>query len=495
MTPVEFPNPLRRPKRLDDRGREPEQALRRAGRGARRLVHRAQGADPGLPRPQRRRQDHHHAHHHRLPAGDQRHGPGRGLRRFHAVERGPPPHRLPAREPAPLQRHDGGRLPALRRQAEGHGARRPRRSARPGARDLRVDGRARPAARPALQGLPAAGRARPGAHPRPAGAHPRRADHRPRPAADHRDPEPHQDARRQAHRRPLDPHPARGVAGLRQGGHHQRRAHRGGGRAREPDARADARGRLHRGHLARHGRRRARRRRHGDLSMRNVLTIAGRELRSYFSSPVAYVLLAAYLALAGYFFFALLSAFNQTLQMYSMMRNPEMVARFNLNQMVVVPLLHNMSVLLIFIVPAISMRMFPEEKRSGTYELLLTSPVRVGEIVLGKFLGGLVLVLLMVALSGYFGVLLLLYGNPEVPLMLAGYLGFALMATCFLTIGTLISSFTDNVVIAYVGALFALLVLYTIGCLAETHQRPRAARIKHVPTTEHFQAPSTRTTA
>src|SRR5881628_1955335 len=174
--------------------------------------------------------------------------------------------------------------------------------------------------------------------------------------------------------------------------------------------------------------------------MRNVLTITGKELRSYFSSPVAYVLLAVYLALAGYFFYALLIAFNQTLQIYSMMRNPEMLSRFNLNQMVIRPLLHNLSVLLIFIVPAMTMRLFPEEKRAGTYELLLTSPVRVGEIVLGKFLGGLVLVLLMVALSGYFGRLLLLYGNPEVKLILTAYLGLALMATAFLVIGTLISS-------------------------------------------------------
>src|SRR6266700_1853229 len=239
-------------------------------------------------------------------------------------------------------------------------------------------------------------------------------------------------------------------------------------------------------HLARHGRRRARGRRDGDVSVRNVLTIGGRELRSYFSSPVAYVLLAAYLALAGYFFFALLSAFNQTLQMYSMMRNPEMLSRFNLNQMVVVPLLHNMSVLLIFIVPAISMRMFPEEKRSGTYELLLTSPVRVGEIVLGKFLGGLVLVLLMVALSGYFGRLLVSYGNPEVPMMLSGYLGLALMATVFLAVGTLISSFTDNVVIAYVGTLFALLVLYTIGWLGETMQGAAGRIVRYASITEHF---------
>jgi ABC-2 type transport system permease protein len=221
--------------------------------------------------------------------------------------------------------------------------------------------------------------------------------------------------------------------------------------------------------------------------MRNVVTIAGKELRSYFSSPVAYVLIAAYLALAGYFFYALLIAFNQTLQIYSMMRNPEMLSRFNLNQMVVVPLLHNMSVLLIFIVPAITMRMFPEEKRSGTYELLLTSPVRVGEIVLGKFLGGLVLVLLMVALSGLFGVLLAAYGNPEIPMMACGYLGLALMATVFLAIGTLISSFTENVVVAYVGALFALLVLYTIGWLGETMQGVAAGIVRYASITDHFQ--------
>jgi ABC-2 type transport system permease protein len=221
--------------------------------------------------------------------------------------------------------------------------------------------------------------------------------------------------------------------------------------------------------------------------VRNVLTIAGREVRSYFSSPMAYVLLAVYVALAGYFFFALLSAFNQSLQIYSMMRNPEMLQRFNLNEMVIRPLLHNMSVLLIFIVPAITMRMFPEEKRSGTYELLLTSPVRVSEIVLGKFFGGLVLVLLMVLLSGFFGLLLLAYGNPEIPMMLVGYLGLAFMALTFLAIGTLISSFTDNVVIAYTGSLFALLLLYTIGWLGETVQGPWGAFIKYVSITDHFQ--------
>ena len=115
--------------------------------------------------------------------------------------------------------------------------------------------------------------------------------------------------------------------------------------------------------------------------MRNPLTIAGREIRSYFTSPVAYVLLAAFLALAGYFFYALLIAFNQTLQIYAMMQNPQMMERFNLNEMVIRPLLHNMSVLLIFTVPAVTMRMFPEERRAGTYELNCTPHLAMGMII------------------------------------------------------------------------------------------------------------------
>jgi len=219
-----------------------------------------------------------------------------------------------------------------------------------------------------------------------------------------------------------------------------------------------------------------------------ILTISGRELRSYFSSPLAYVVLAVFLALGGYFFYALLQAFNQTLMIYSMMRNPEMLERFNLNEMVVRPLLHNMSVLLIFLIPAITMRMFPEEKRAGTYELLLTSPIRVSEIVLGKFLGGFVLVLLMILLSGFFGVLLSAYGNPELRLMLVGYLALLLMATAFLAIGTLVSSFTENVAIAYVSTLFVLLGLYTIGWMSELNQLPPWATefIKYVSITDHF---------
>jgi ABC-2 type transport system permease protein len=110
--------------------------------------------------------------------------------------------------------------------------------------------------------------------------------------------------------------------------------------------------------------------------MRNVFTIAGREVRSYFSSPVAYVLLAAFLALAGYFFFALLSAFNPSLAIYSMMRNPEMLQRFNLNEDGDPAVLLTTCPCSSSSIPAITMRMFPR-RRPRAHTSSSTSPVRV----------------------------------------------------------------------------------------------------------------------
>jgi ABC-2 type transport system permease protein len=168
-----------------------------------------------------------------------------------------------------------------------------------------------------------------------------------------------------------------------------------------------------------------------------------------------------------------------------MMRNPEMLQRLQPERDGDPAAAPQHVRVLIFVIPAITMRMFPEEKTSAPTSCS-SSPVRVGEIVLGSP-RGLALVTLMVLLSGFFGVLLLAYGNPELPMMLSGYLGLLLMAVSFLAIGTLVSSFTDNVVVAYTGALFALLVLYTIGWLGETVQGPWGALVKYVSITDHFQ--------
>ena len=123
--------------------------------------------------------------------------------------------------------------------------------------------------------------------------------------------------------------------------------------------------------------------------MRNVLTIVGKELRAYFVSPVAYVVLTGFLLLGGWFFFNLLSRFSLMLTLYTQFQGGEAANRLNLNDYVIAPLMHNLSIVLVILVPMITMRSFAEEKKNGTYELLLTSPIRTGELVLGKFLASL----------------------------------------------------------------------------------------------------------
>jgi ABC-2 type transport system permease protein len=222
--------------------------------------------------------------------------------------------------------------------------------------------------------------------------------------------------------------------------------------------------------------------------MRNILTIAGKEIRSYFVSPVAYVVLTGFLLLGGWFFYNLLARFNFLLQIYSTMRNPEVLGRINLNEFVVAPLLHNLSVVLVILVPMITMRSFAEEKRAGTYELLMTSPLRTVEILLGKFLGAATFIAIMIGLTGTYGVMLWYYGNPgpEPGVVLAGFLGLLLMGLTFAAVGLCCSSFTENQIIAAVSALVACLMLYIIGWPAETAGQTLGAVLQHLSITEHF---------
>ena len=221
--------------------------------------------------------------------------------------------------------------------------------------------------------------------------------------------------------------------------------------------------------------------------MRNALAIAAREIRSYFVSPVAYVVLTGFLLLSGWFFFNLLARFTYLLQIYSgLQRGGQELERLNLNEFVISPLLHNLSVVLVILILVITMRSFAEEKRLGTFELLLTSPLRVGEIVAGKFLGALAFVTLMLALTGIYPILLVIYGNPEGGIMLSGYLGLFLVAASFLSIGLLTSSLTENQIIAAVSCLVALLLLYVINWPADTSTPTIGAVLHYLSVTEHF---------
>lgn len=219
--------------------------------------------------------------------------------------------------------------------------------------------------------------------------------------------------------------------------------------------------------------------------MRNVLTIINKELRAYFVSPIAYVVLTGFLLLGGWFFFNLLSRFNVLLSIYTQLQQGA-EDQLNLNDFVIAPLMHNLSIILVILVPMITMRAYAEEKKGGTYELLLTSPIRTGEIVLGKFLASFLFVCVMLGMTGVYPAVLIAFGNPEIGVIVAGYLGLLLLATSFVAVGLLASSFTENQIIAAVSGLVATLLLYIIGWPADTAGDVLGPILRYLSVTEHF---------
>jgi len=166
--------------------------------------------------------------------------------------------------------------------------------------------------------------------------------------------------------------------------------------------------------------------------VRNIMAIANKELRSYFSSPIAYIIIGFFLLPFGVFFYLYLTAFvRQSLQ------SAQFGGAMNINQQVIRYVLQNASVIILFIMPMITMRTYSEEKRSGTIELLLTSPVTDLEIILGKFFGALGLYLAMLAVTLPYMGILFYYGNPEWRPLIAAYLGLVLMGGAFVSLGLL----------------------------------------------------------
>lgn len=220
--------------------------------------------------------------------------------------------------------------------------------------------------------------------------------------------------------------------------------------------------------------------------MKNVFLIAGKEIRSLFVSPIAYVVLTGFLLLGGWFFFNLLFRFTTLLTLYTSFQNLQGLQGLNLNEHVIAPLLHNLTIVLVIMVPVITMRTFAEEKKNGTYELLLTSPLTVTELVLGKFLGSLFFVLVMILLTGIYPAILLLYGNPELGILASGYLGLFLLAVVFVSVGLLTSSLTENQIVAAVTCFVILLLLYVLSWPSETTGAALGDVLKYLSVIEHF---------
>ena len=194
--------------------------------------------------------------------------------------------------------------------------------------------------------------------------------------------------------------------------------------------------------------------------MSNVIAIAQKELKSYFSSPIAYITIGFFALLYGYFFVAILSYFvRQSMQMNQFQGGPQAL---NINQVLIRQLLQNVTILILFIMPMVTMRTYSEEKRSGTIELLLTSPLTDLQIILGKFLGALALWATMLAVSLIHIGLLFVYGNPEWKPIATAYLGLLLLGGCFISVGLFISSLTKNQIVAGMVTFGVFLFLWVI---------------------------------
>jgi len=219
--------------------------------------------------------------------------------------------------------------------------------------------------------------------------------------------------------------------------------------------------------------------------MRNIWIIFAKELRSYFVSPVAYLLLTMFAVIFGFFFWNALGFFVFE-GMASQMRGQAFP--MNVNEQIIRPLLSNASVIGLFFIPMITMRLFAEEKRSGTIELLTASPVRDLEVIIGKWLAALVLYVCMLFFTALNFAFLFRYGNPDWKPLLIGYLGLLLQAGCLLAIGTFISTLTRNQIIAGAATFGVCLMLWVFEWVSGYETATWAKVLSYMSVTVHFES-------
>jgi len=222
--------------------------------------------------------------------------------------------------------------------------------------------------------------------------------------------------------------------------------------------------------------------------MKNVLAVFRKEMRSYFLSPIAYVVIGIFLFISGYFFYGLLAqflefSFRSTLQAQYYRTLPPAL---NVNEYVIRPLFLNLSVIGLFVMPAITMRLYAEEKKQGTIELLMTSPISVFQTIMGKFLAALALFAIMVAPVLIYCGIIEKYGSPEWGPIVSGFLGLILFGASFISLGILLSALTENQIIAAISTFGLFLILWVIDWLASYAGGTLNAVLSYLSLTAHF---------
>ena len=189
--------------------------------------------------------------------------------------------------------------------------------------------------------------------------------------------------------------------------------------------------------------------------MKNILAVCTKELYTYFVSPIAYFVCFVFTAILGFLFSLLLISTSGQ--------------QAGTGTQVMGTIFGNMAIILLFFTPVLTMKLFAEERKSGTIELLLTSPITDGQVVLGKFLASWTLLLIMLGLTLFFPLLAQRFGPLDSGVLLSGYFGVILIGSSFLALGVLMSSMCKNQLVAALTSFGILITLWVIGSLSSQY--------------------------
>ena len=218
--------------------------------------------------------------------------------------------------------------------------------------------------------------------------------------------------------------------------------------------------------------------------MKNVLLICRKELKSYFASPIAYLLMAFFGLIFGFGFYTATRDFVRFAFQASMMGQSQPMS---VNEQIIRPLVGFASTVALFLVPMITMRLFAEEKRTGTIELLLTSPIGDMEIILGKWLGAMLLYLCVLGMSMLNFGMLFLWGKPDLKPVLVAYIGLILQGGVLLAVGEFISTTTKNQIIAGGVTFFVCLLLWLLSWFTAFDTGATASIVSYLSIVTHFE--------
>jgi len=194
--------------------------------------------------------------------------------------------------------------------------------------------------------------------------------------------------------------------------------------------------------------------------MRNTWAITKKELKIYFSTPTAYVVISLFLLITGFMFYVMVS--NYSILSLRSGGNPYFSTRLNLNQYIYSPFFSNAAIILLLLLPILTMRLFAEERRQNTDELLFTLPMTNTQIILGKYISSVLILTLMIVATAPFAFYPFFLTKPEIIPVLTGYLGLFLLGIAFLSFGIFSSSLTENQIVAAVFSFGILLLLWLI---------------------------------